>query len=290
MSKTTIVDRLDYEVVKKPLFVQIDEFNVHKCPDKVALVNDSTNEVISYMSPNYRLFNNEEFMNLTERVQQTFDLELSHYNSYKGGRKVLSAFKQTDKKHSVCGFDFENHIVLYDSRDGSMCLGIGSIGKLYRCNNMFTSMRNQDKKGSVLKINHSSKLDDMLHEFESSLEIYAAMQVQTIAQIERLQDVKVTQENLYQLIGGWTQLNPQQVRDIAYSAVTEEVSTRKKNIIDGLVNSWSIESGELGQNGFGLYNAVTHYYTHKRNKGENEILFEDFGKRELETINFVMDL
>ena len=288
MSKRSeFMSTLDFEVSKKPLFVQLGEQNVQKCNDKVAIINESTNQVLSYMSPNYRLFNNEEFMDLAGRISDNLGLELDHYTSYKGGKKVLAAFKQTDKKHTLCGYDFENHIVLYDGRDGSTCLSIGSIGYLNRCANMFTSMRSQERKGNVLKINHSSKLDEMLADFEASLEIYGAMQQQTLERIERLNDIKVSQKNLYSLIGGWTQLTAEEVRNVAYGNYdTDDVSTRKKNIVDGLVNSWSIESAELGQNGFALHNTLTHYMTHKRNKSENDVLFADFGKKELQTIQF----
>lgn len=283
-NKSQYTDKLDFEVSAKPLFVQLGEQNVQKCTDKVAIVNESTNQVLSYMSPNYRLFSNKEFTELSEKISEVFNLPIDHYNSYKGGKKVLAAFRnEGGKKHSICGHEFENHLVMYDSRDGTMCLGGGGVNKLYRCNNLFASTLSN----SFFNIRHNKNLDEKLAEFEIGLELYELAIQAKIQKLESFEQVKVSQDNLYQLVGGWVDLTPGEVRDVAYGNYnTNVVSTRKKNIVDGLVNSFAIESAELGSNAWGLYNAVTHYNTHKRGKDEMDIMFADFGKKEKQTIQF----
>lgn len=279
---TDIQRPFNFEVVKKPLFVQLDESNVQRCEGKVALVNDLTFEVLSFMSPQYRLFQNQEFVELTERISESLGLEIDHYNSYKGGRKILSAFRNQEK-NTICGHEFNENIVLFDSRDGTMCLGIAGLGRLNRCDNMFASIQ---KAGNVLKVNHSSKLDEMVASFEASLEMTRVLRQNTIQRLEALEAIPVTQQNVYQLIGGWVDLKPNEIKDVAYGKHQGQISTRKLNIINGLCSSWDAESADLGNNGFALHNMTTNYFTHNRKKDENDLLFADFGRKELQTIQF----
>jgi hypothetical protein len=285
MSKSEYTSTLDYEVEKRDIYIQSPDLTgslgwYNKDYKKVALVNNKTEEVLSYMSPKYRLFNNHEFMALTEKIGDTLGLELAHYATHKGGRKVLSAFKQTDKKFNLLGHEFANHIILFDSRDGSTKLSIGGNGTLYRCSNMFTST---DVHFSV---NHSYKLDEMLDEFKVALEMFSINQEAHLRRLERLADIPVNIDNVYDLLSGWTKVTPEEVKDVHYGKENEEMSSRKTNIIEGLLGSWSEESSELGENGFGLHNMTTHYFSNKRDKSDTDLLFGDFGKKEKQTIKF----
>lgn len=279
-------DRFNFEVEMKNLQYTNNNGDIIDLPKHKAIVNTKTDETLSVMTSQYNLFSNSRFCDLAERIQDTLGLDLDHYHSHKSGRKVLAAFKNPENKNfKLLGYEFTNNIVLFDSRDGSTTLGLAGIGTLHRCSNMFTSIR---KNKSSFKIYHNSSLDEMVGQFELALELYAIDMESNMERLERLNDVKVTQNDLYNLIGGWAQLTPEEVRDVAYGTHKgQEVSTRKSNIINGLVGSWGIESAELGQNGFGLWNATTNYFTHKRDKGISEFLFEDAGKKELETIKFV---
>jgi len=284
MKEQEYKDTLDYEVVKKSVFIQLDEGNVIKDNKKVALINDKTEEILSYMSPNYRLFNNQEFMGLSDKISSNLGLELDHYASHKGGRKVLAAFKNTGKTFNLLGHEFSNNIILFDSRDGSTKLSIGGNGTLYRCANMFTST---DVHFSV---NHSSKLDEMLAEFEGALEMFSANQEEHLRRLEGLAGINVNLGDVYRLIGKWTNLSIKEVSNTHLGIIDEDISSRKSNIVNGLLNSWSIESEELGENGFGLHNMTTHYFSNQRQKGDTDLLFGDFGRKEKQTIKFIEEL
>ena len=54
----------------------------------------------------------------------------------------------------------------------------------------------------------------------------------------------------------------------------------------GVKDLTSIKRLELGSNGFALWNATTHYYSHNRAKKAEHFLFADAGKKELQTIQF----
>jgi len=273
-------DKLDFEVVKRPIKVQMGPDKIITCTKKIAIVNDKTDEILSFMTPNYRLFTNQEFMALTEQIGNTLGLELDHYASHKGGKKVLSAFKQTDSEFNLLGHTFTNHIILFDSRDGSKKLSIGGNGVLHRCQNMFTST---DVHFSV---NHSFKLDEMLAEFQVALEMFGIQQRDRLQRLEKLADIKISQEQVFDFIANWVGLDKKQVKALALGKNLDGISTRKSNIVEGLSESWRKESKDLGANGFGLWNMTTDYFSNNRDKGDTDLLFGDFGRKEKETIQF----
>ena len=111
-----------------------------------------------------------------------------------------------------------------------------------------------------------------------------------LRRLERLATIPVSTVDVYDLLGKWTDVTPNDVEDIRYGKKPEEISTRKSNIIEGLLNSWNIESKELGTNGFALHNMTTHYFSNQRGRGDTDLLFGDFGRKEKQTIQFAENL
>lgn len=282
--KSNYLQSLDFEVIKSDVFVSVNGV-MQPAPNRVALVNDQNNTILSMMSGSYRLFTNQEFTRLTEKIGDTFGLELNHYAVHNDGQKVLSVFNKTDEKYKVGDYEFTNHVVLYDSRDGSTRLSVGGSGVLHRCQNMFTSTQVQ------FSVVHSSKLDEMLREFELGLDEFSKNQMQHIKRLEDLQRIKAGHDDLFEMISGWVALKPNEVKQVAEGRhvgqkLEQEISTRKSNIIQGLFNSYNQERKDLGDTGFALYNTVTHYYTHERNKDVTDLFFGDFGTKETQALKF----
>ena len=173
---------------------------------------------------------------------------------------------------------------MFDSRDGSTKLSIGGNGTLHRCSNMFTSTNVH------FSVNHSTKLDEMLGEFQMALKMFSANQEEHLKRLEQLASVTVNVDNVYDLLARWTDLTRSKVRDMHKGVQFEEISSRKSNIVNGLLNSWKIESDDLGENGFGLYNTTTHYFSNQRQKGDTDLLFGDFGRKEKQTVKFIEEL
>lgn len=293
--KSIYADGFDFEVIKAPIFIQKSENDFIRDDRKMAILNDKTDKVISYMDNGYRLFNNAEFTALTEKVRDNLGLEINHYATHNDGQKVLSVFNKADQVYMVGDYTFDNHVVLYDGRDGSHKLSVGGAGRLHRCQNMFTSTKVQ------FSVYHNSSLDTMLREFEANLVKFAADQKIYIQRLESLMDIKVDKSALYKLVSGWVQLKPSEVKAVAEGKhVGQDISTRKSNIITDLSKAYDVEvnggtvhkkgynidiSG-VGETGFGLLNTVTHYYTHNRDNNVANLLFSDFGKKERQVIEF----
>lgn len=292
---------LDFEVIKCPILVGKSETDYIKDPKRIAIVNDKTDTIISYMNGNsYRLFTNEEFMRLTEKIGETFGLELNHYAVHNDGQRVLSVFNRTDQKFKVGDYTFKDHLVMYDSRDGSTKLSFGGSGVFNRCANMFTSTQVQ------FSVHHSFRLDEMVREFSLQLDEFTKNQKLYLDRISALERIKIDKNDAYKLIAGWVQLSPAEVKLVAENKhygqkSLETLSTRKLNIIQGLSYSYDIESfggatrdgvtvSPIGETGFTLPNMVTNYFTHNRSKDITDLMFGDFGAKETQAIKFAESL
>ena len=276
MKNSEYTRKLNFEVVTKPVSVMGNVYGKKK-----AIVNDQNGEIISIMSSSYNLFNNERFMELGQRISDSLGLPIEHYASHQHGKKVLVAFKNTER-FEILGHEFKDNIVLFDTRDGSTKLSGGSNGTIFRCSNMFKST---DVK---FGIRHNSKLDQMVFELEAELEVIAIKRNLHIERLEKLADIPVVREDVYQFLSGWIDFSPKDIADIAHGRL--ECSTKASNIVNGVVNSWNTETKDLGKNGFGFHNAITHYFSNNRGKGQKELFFGDFGRKDKQAILFAESL
>lgn len=292
---------LDFEVIKCPILVAKGEYDYIKDPKRIAIVNDQTNTIISYMNGNsYRLFTNEEFMRLTEKIGETFGLELNHYAVHNDGQRVLSVFNRTDQKFKVGDYTFTDHLVMYDSRDGSTKLSFGGSGRMHRCANMFTSTQVQ------FSVHHSFRLDEMVREFSLQLDEFSKNQKLYLDRLAHLEGIKINKNDAYKLIAGWVQMSPADVKLVAEGKhhgqkSLQDLSTRKTNIIQGLSYAYDVEAfggttrdgvtvSPIGETGFTLPNMVTNYFTHNRSKDITDLMFGDFGAKEGQAIKFAESL
>jgi len=275
-------ERFNYEVQTSPVYFECGgEFC--EVPNK-QIIKTSDNKVLSIMSKSYNLFTNEQFCDLAEQISDTLSLKLQWYADYKGGRQVLASFKN-ESELSILGHTFNSNIVLFDSRDGTTCLGLAGVGMLHRCKNMFTSVKNSKTQ---YKIRHNNKLEEMVAEFQLNLEMYHIAAQQRIKRLEALEGVKITDKNAMEWIAKWQETQADKVAGVLKGKedVLAEVSTRKQGIITDAWESWKTESNDLGKNGFALWNATTHYYTHARDKKPTDFLFADAGYQEERSIKF----
>lgn len=273
-------DSFGFEIVKTQT-QYVFEGKSYPIPNKTTLVNNKTMQPISVMGKNYRLFSNTDMENLANKISKTLSLPIDHFASHRGGKKVLVAFKRTDKKFKIGKWELSDHPVLYDYRDGNGKLSFGGAATLHRCQNMFKSTDVQ------LSIGHNSMLDEMVAEFEVALELYDFNVQAHLERLEKTTDIKMKMSDFKLIIGDLVQLDQDEIKKVANGTHEGIVSTRKANIVNGLIESWDEEKKDLGCNGFTAFNAVTHYYTHKRDKGLNDLVFGQFGSNESKSLNLV---
>lgn len=259
---------LEWDV--KPCDIIINEKIV---PTHYGLVRDDTNEVMEIHKNSYNPFYNAEFRSLLDDLQKISGFDNLTYQEFKGGKVVLGYLENNKTDVKVNGFDINKYLVLGNSHDGSKGIFLGTSEIMLRCMNQFGKI----VKSDVIKHtkNNFSKIDDLkrayevyFRETEKQVEMYCKMNKINID--SKL--IEMFTKNLFE-------------------ANEEKISTRKENIMIDFQNSINIETADLGNNLFGLFNSVTHYTTHKL-KNENTFgnLFGTANKINQKAYDLVLEL
>lgn len=228
--------------------------------DKTVLINDTTGDLISVMSPKYPAMSNKEFTELAELAAESFGIKISHYTSRKGGKQVLVAFERPETEFKIGQWGVKNHLVFVNSHDGTKAFEVAAVNKLYRCNNMFASAA----KNIGLKIYHNSNFDVAIEELKLELLQVDTLLAQEFEELNRWQHVEIDPKIITE---AKAMLFPQQGK----------ITTTETNKRLAFDESMHLEIEKLGHNLFGLFNGVTHYTTH------------NFMKKEIDTRDYPLE-
>jgi hypothetical protein len=89
---------------------------------------------------------------------------------------------------------------------------------------------------------------------------------------EKFQDVKIDEKLIQECVARLVNMTDEERLD------KELISTQKLNKMDDIMASIRTETAELGNNGWGLFNGVTHYTTHVM-KGKQGVVGNMFGAK-----------
>lgn len=249
--------------------------------DYRALVREDTNDVLSVRSDAYHPFQNEQLIELLDRVSNRTGLEISRGGSFKNGAKVYIQLKSADLK---LGNDrIEGYLTGINSFDGSTSLAFGPSNITISCQNtFFASFRQLDAK-----VRHTSgmqiKIDDICYRLENSLSEEQTM----FNQIIKLSEERVTPLHKEWVARKLFDVNPEvSLRD------EKGLSSRKYNQISKFFVDLNGELNEKGDNLWGLFSGVTKYTTHSISKNDNteNKMFGVYGNREKEIFKQLVEL
>lgn len=215
----------------------------HQMDEKI-IVNDQDGSKISIMGKKYPVLKNRQFVELAEMAADAFGLEINHYTTIGGGKRVLVAFKRSDKTFKIGEWEVENHLVFINSHDGSKGFEIGSSNGLYRCANMFASTK------IATKIYHNSYMQDAIDELKMRILKVDEILQNELETLNRWQNVEISPEILTK------------AKEQLFNLGGQQLSTTMQNKLARFDASVEQEIGALGHNLFGLHNVVTHFTTH----------------------------
>jgi hypothetical protein len=233
------------------------ESGIH-IPKKKSIIRNDTNDYLSICSEDYYPYQNEELINLLEKVSGLTGLDIVKCGFFGKGEKVFIQMKSNDLK---LGTDrIEGFMTGINSFDGSTSLSFGPSNVTISCMNTFYSSYKQLEN----KVRHTKnmivRVDEICHDIESVLH---------------------EEQNIFDNI---VKLSNTRFDDIIKDSVTKKLFNIKPEI--NLKDSESISSqtehkmskfyidlhGEIqekGDNLWGLFSGVTKYTTHSMYKGDN---------------------
>lgn len=264
-----------WEPTSKKLFTEGGkEVTTHK-----AIVNSETQEPIFVMGKRYSILSNTDLTHYAELLAQAANTSVEGFETYDGGRKVLAILKNPHENIEIAGHKMKSKIILGNSFDGSKPIFLGTSDLYIRCQNQF---------GTIMKafsIRHSKDQNGKLASMVEMARVYFEEHANLLKTFEKMHKVAIDQSVYDALIKDYFDIDS----SIALND-TEQISTRKLNMIDAFKGSLDAEINDLGGNMWGLFNGVTHYNTHvaTQKKRDSVALFGHTAENNNKALRFLV--
>lgn len=226
--------------------------------DYKAIVCTETGKIFNIPKQTYTPVTNAQFIEIAHEFTHVTGYEIDGYTSWNEGAKVLAYLRKGGVKENIMGFDCTNHAVLSNAHDGRGAFWVGFSNEFTRCRNQFGRIMELSANKAV-RLTHSKHSQSRLEVIKQSFSQHEANVISFEQACEKLSDVKVTkviQKGLLKTIG---------IEDSG----KDNTTTRMKNILQVFEGCFDTEKKDLGNNLFGLFNAVTRYTTHHRPNKHN---------------------
>ena len=248
-------------------------------PDHLAIVREDTNDVLSVRSDSYHPYQNEQLIELLDRVSNQTGLLIHRGGSFKNGARVYVQLKSNDLR---LGNDkIEGYLTGINSFDGSTSLAFGPSNVTISCmNTFFASFRQIDTK-----VRHTSgmqiKIDDICRRLEGAVQEERNMFDRIVELSETRFDDLIKERVVRKLFDVKPEIN---LRD------EDALSTRKFNQISKFYVDLNGELQQKGDNMWGLFSGVTKYTTHSIKDSQENKMFGVYGNREKEIFKDLVEL
>ncbi|MFN8353703.1 MAG: DUF932 domain-containing protein [Spirosomataceae bacterium] len=239
-----------WEIAEKPIYANNATLKGYK-----AIFRNDNQQLLNVAKQSYTPTPNTRFVEVVERLNEITGFPIRCYDEFEGGKKVL-AFLECTEPIQVCGYDFQDFMLIGNSHDSSTGFFIGNSSKMIRCANRFSKIFRQ------LQVRHTKNHDAEIEQLLRYFETYMNQRKGLFQQMERFANVKIDQTLKDALAERLVRMTEEE------KAGKAEISTRKQNLLFDIERSIDIECNALGDNLFGLLNGITHYTTHTRKTKE----------------------
>lgn len=223
-------------------------------PDKVAIVREDTQTVLSTMGSGYEPYQNDELLELLFQISKSTGLTIHKGGEFGGGEKVYIQLKSNDLR---LGNDLiKGFITGANSFDGKTSLCFGNSNITISCMNTFFAASRQLDSQLKHTVGMRPRIDTILYGIDGLL----AEEKQTFEIIKRLNETPIKAETFGNVIRTIFELTP--------ADTSETISTRKRNQMDLFKTDWANEITGKGQTLWGAFSAATRFTTHHVNKNE----------------------
>lgn len=243
----------NWEVIENPVFI-----NGIQHPKKKALMRSDTGAILSINSNRYRVFSNQKFERLIDRLVNLSGFEFMGYEEFQNGKRVLGFLKNTRPNLKICGQAVKDYLVIGNSHDGSSKIFIGTSNFIFRCENQFT------EKIRTYELTHIHELDFSDQDLTRLLDVYEHSRRNYYRSMEQLSLVPLTNEMVKELVNKLLQTEQNAFAKsevVNRYPMNDQMTNKERMFRESIVK----ETAALGNNLWGLFNGVTHYATHHIN-------------------------
>lgn len=248
---------LDFLVIKE----QMDSNGV-KTPFYCTKRTDN-DEFLGVVGKNYPIIQNEQLLDICQKLCNQTGYEIYLEKSIDKGKKVL--LSMLCGKVKVGDDIIASQISVANSHTGTTSISFSILDDTIRCSNRFFKVLSDNR----LKFNHDSFMFEKIENMIKSISILNDYQKTHYNNLQRFVSTPLSKDLALKMLA--SELNLQ------YDVFTmglkdlEDISTRKKNQFEKLVDCYEIEQSDLNETVYTGYNAITRYSTHILNQPFNGI-------------------
>lgn len=252
-------------------------------PDHKALIREDNDHVLSIRSKTYTPFQNEELVELLDRVSGMTGYEIKTGGSFSGGGKV---YVQLKSDNLILGDDVvEGYLTGINSFDGSTSLAFGPSNVTISCKNTFFASFREIKT----RVRHTKNMKVQVDEICQRLENAQKEEKKIFEKITRFNETPFDDVLKQKVTKMLFDIDPK--LDLTKVDDLEQISTRTQNNLSRFYVDLNGELQQKGETMWGLFSGITKYTTHSL-KGEmmENKMFGQYGKRELSIFNHMTEL
>lgn len=257
---------LNWNVDKRPFFFKNTGGEMQQS-DYFGLVRSDDDAVLGHCKDSYRAFQNSLILDTMKGFADEHGLEIERGGAFGGGKKIyLQLYIPNDLKIGRGGDALKQYIFAANTFDHSARLSFGYTNTVISCQNTF----NQALKDTSIRIKHTESGHGRIIELPTLFSEHLQLRKETNERFLVWDSTPATKKMAKELIAALTKTDKSLT-----PAQRAEMSTRSRNIIEGLEMAINKEMKEKGETMWGLFNGVTYYANHikshpKRDNGAME--------------------
>ena len=275
LNKTNLNWSVRTESVQTESGIILDGYN--------AIVREDTNVPLSVRSDSYYPYQNQELVELLDRVSGQTGLEIHKGGFFGDGQKVFVQLKSNDLR---LGNDrIEGYLTGINSFDGSTSLAFGPSNITISCQNkFFAAFRELNSK-----VRHTKNMVVRVDEICRSLEGVLEEEKKVFDNIKRLSETRFDDVIKERITKHLFNID----KDVNLNDI-DALSGKTRNSLSRFYVDLNGELSDKGDNMWGLFSGVTKYTTHSMSKDmerntENK-MFGTYGNREKKIFNELVEL
>lgn len=278
---------LNWNVDKKPFFFIGGDGDQHPS-DYFGLVRSDDHSVLGHCKDSYHAFQNVTILETMKKFADDHGLEITNGGALGGGKKVfLQLYIPNDLKIGRGGDAMKQYIFAANTFDHSARLSFGYTNTVISCSNTF----NRALKDTSIRIKHTKSGEDRIIELPTLFADHLQLRKETNEMFLVWDSTPATKAMAKELIAQLTGTDAKMT-----AAQRAEMTTRSRNILEGLEMAINKEMKEKGETLWGLFNGVTYYANHikshpKRDNGQLESILVGTGHQMMNnSIKLITDI
>ena len=239
-------DALNWSVREENLATTLSGIAVSK---KAIIRNDNNAVLNEAVGLDYAVYQNEELIELMERITRSSGLEIAQSGYFGKGEKV---FIQLKSDNLVLGHDrVEGFVTGINSFDCSTSMAFGVSNVTISCQNSFFSAYR-----ALNKVRHTKNMKFNIEAILRELDIALVEEKAIFDSIKAMAEAPITQALKDKVARKLFDIAPE------LSIKSEDISIQKRNQMSKYFADSRGEIAEKGANLWGLFSGVTKYTTH----------------------------